>query len=76
MLRFIINRNISAAETDHTDYDCFLLAVLSHGEMNMLYAKDVPYKPDELWKPFTSDRCPTLAGNWILSNQIICFGCL
>ncbi|XP_066254302.1 caspase-1-like [Euwallacea similis] len=51
-----------AAAMDHSDHDCILIAVLSHGEMGIVYAKDTPYKPDNLWAPFTADRCPTLAG--------------
>ncbi|PSN35841.1 Caspase-1 [Blattella germanica] len=53
---------LSAAKMDHSDCDCFVLAVLSHGEMGILYSKDSPYKPDSLWSPFTADKCPTLAG--------------
>lgn len=53
---------ITASRKDHSNYDCFLLAVLTHGEMNILYAKDTPYKPESLWHPFTADKCPTLAG--------------
>lgn len=47
---------------DHMHHDCILIAVLSHGEMGIVYAKDTPYKPDNLWSLFTADRCPTLAG--------------
>nr|AEF30498.1 caspase-1 [Euphydryas aurinia] len=50
------------AEMDHTDNDCLLIAVLTHGEMGMLYAKDTHYKSDNLWYYFTADKCPTLAG--------------
>lgn len=50
------------ADMDHSDNDCLLIAVLSHGEMGMLYAKDTHYKPDNLWYYFTADKCPTLAG--------------
>ncbi|CAH2230190.1 caspase-1 [Pararge aegeria] len=50
------------SEMDHTDNDCLLIAVLSHGELGMLYAKDTHYKPDNLFYHFTADRCPTLAG--------------
>jgi hypothetical protein len=53
---------LSVAEEDHSDCDCFLLAVLSHGEMGFIYSRDAPYKPESLWKPFTADKCPTLAG--------------
>ncbi|XP_060520226.1 caspase-1-like [Cylas formicarius] len=50
------------AAMDHTHHDCVLLTVLSHGEMGIIYAKDTPYKPDNLWSLFTADRCPSLAG--------------
>ncbi|CAB3234517.1 unnamed protein product [Arctia plantaginis] len=50
------------AELDHTDHDCLLIAVLTHGELGLLYAKDTHYKPDNLWSHFTADKCPSLAG--------------
>ena len=52
----------SASSEDHTDADCIFVAVLSHGEMGILYASDQPYKPDRLWSHFNAERCPTLAG--------------
>ncbi|XP_049839585.1 caspase-1-like isoform X3 [Schistocerca gregaria] len=51
-----------AARYDHNECDCFVMAVLSHGEMGILYAKDTAYKPEFLWTHFTADRCPSLAG--------------
>lgn len=58
-----VNRYIrQTAEMDHSDSDCLVVAVLSHGEMGMLYAKDTHYKPDNLWYYFTADKCPSLAG--------------
>lgn len=51
-----------AAQSDHSDCDCFVLAVLSHGEMGIIYARDAIYKPECLWTPFTADKCPSLAG--------------
>lgn len=51
------------ANQDYTDYDCFLMAILSHGEQGIIYAYDAPYKPeDKLWGRFTGDKCITLAG--------------
>lgn len=47
---------------DHTDYDCLLIAILSHGELGYLYSKDTHYKLDAITSYFTADRCPTLAG--------------
>ncbi|XP_026758109.2 caspase-1 [Galleria mellonella] len=50
------------AEMDYSDDDCLLMAVLTHGEMGILYARDTHYKAENLWYHFTADRCPTLAG--------------
>lgn len=58
-----INKYIrQLADMDHSEHDCLLIAVLTHGEMGMLYAKDTHYKPDNLWGYFTGDKCPSLAG--------------
>ena len=51
-----------AANASHSDADCIFVAVLSHGELGILYASDHAYKPDRLWSPFNAERCPTLAG--------------
>lgn len=51
-----------AAHEDHSDEDCIFIAVLSHGELNILYGSDHAYKPDRLWSHFTAEKCPTLAG--------------
>jgi len=47
---------------DHSQHDCLIVAVLSHGELGLLYAHDTAYKADSLWYHFTPDKCPTLAG--------------
>ncbi|EDW16773.1 caspase [Drosophila mojavensis] len=51
-----------AASQDHTHNDCILVAILSHGEMGYIYAKDTQYKLDNIWSHFTANHCPTLAG--------------
>jgi len=51
-----------ASLSDHSDEDCILVFVLSHGEQGILYASDQLYKPDKLWTHFTADKCPSLAG--------------
>ncbi|KAI4495786.1 hypothetical protein M0802_008409 [Mischocyttarus mexicanus] len=51
-----------ASDSDHSDHDCLVVSVLSHGELGMLYAYDAPYKADIIWSSFTSDKCPSLAG--------------
>jgi len=47
---------------NHSDADCIFVAVLSHGELGILYASDQPFKPDRLWSHFNAEKCPTLAG--------------
>ncbi|XP_011696428.1 PREDICTED: caspase-1-like, partial [Wasmannia auropunctata] len=51
-----------ASEMDHSEHDCLVVAVLSHGELGLLYAHDTAYKADSLWHYFTADRCQSLAG--------------
>ena len=50
-------------EIDHTDSDCILIAVLTHGEKDgILYANDYPYASNTLWEHFDESSCPSLAG--------------
>lgn len=59
----LLERKISSlAEEDHSDRDCLLIAVFSHGIPNRIYARDMDYKSDLLWDSFTAENCPTLAG--------------
>ncbi|XP_075147267.1 death related ICE-like caspase isoform X2 [Haematobia irritans] len=51
-----------AANQDHTNSDCILITILSHGELGYIYAKDTQYKLDSIWSYFTAQHCPTLAG--------------
>ncbi|XP_037948387.1 caspase-like [Teleopsis dalmanni] len=51
-----------AASMDHTDNDCILIAIMSHGEMGYIYAKDAQYKLDSISHYFTAQNCATLAG--------------
>ncbi|EDX14899.1 GD21467 [Drosophila simulans] len=51
-----------AASQNHGDSDCILVAILSHGEMGYIYAKDTQYKLDNIWSFFTANHCPSLAG--------------
>ena len=55
--------SIPVSDEDHTDRDCLLIAVLTHGDDGgIIYARDRGYKAENLWSKFTSDQCPTLAG--------------
>lgn len=50
------------ANVDHSDHDCLLISILSHGESGWIYAKDAHYRLEDIWCYFTAPRCPTLAG--------------
>ena len=51
------------AKMDHSENDCLLIAVFTHGESDAhLLARDAPYRAEELWCQFTDKKCPTLAG--------------
>lgn len=46
---------------NHSENDCILICILSHGELGKIYAKDMPFKLDSIMTFFTATRCPTLA---------------
>lgn len=58
-IQYLIDK---ASREDHSDNDCILIAILSHGELGYIYAKDVQYKLDSIWHYFTATNCPSLAG--------------
>lgn len=51
-----------AKTIDHSDCDCILVAILSHGENGHLYAKDKLYKQEQILSHFFAENCPSLAG--------------
>jgi len=54
---------LSVAKEDHSDADCLLVTVLTHGVMSILLsAYDVFYRREDLWLYFTADKCLSLAG--------------
>ncbi|CAL1675727.1 unnamed protein product [Lasius platythorax] len=59
----IIDKIKKVSQYDHTDNDCLCIIMLTHGLQNdLIWAKDVAYKSEKIWKPFTADKCTTLAG--------------
>lgn len=51
-----------AAKADHSDVDCFLLVVLSHGENDHVYARDDKIDIRDITSPFKGDKCKNLVG--------------
>lgn len=50
------------AQEDHSDADCLLICVLSHGADGYTYAKDIHYNQEDIWNAFSAENCPTLVG--------------
>uniref|UniRef100_A0A8C4WYB9 Caspase-6 n=2 Tax=Eptatretus burgeri TaxID=7764 RepID=A0A8C4WYB9_EPTBU len=51
-----------AALADHSDADCFICVVMTHGEPGKLFARDGAIEMEELLQPFRGNVCKTLAG--------------
>lgn len=58
----IIEHIQRASRMDHTDNDCILIVVLTHGDPGILHAYDTHYESEKLWRHFTEQNCPSLAG--------------
>uniref|UniRef100_A0A182N2R0 Uncharacterized protein n=1 Tax=Anopheles dirus TaxID=7168 RepID=A0A182N2R0_9DIPT len=52
----------AVADEDHTQNDCLVVVVMTHGKEKTLYAADNAYEVDKLWEPFVGSACPTLVG--------------
>ncbi|XP_053945489.1 caspase-3-like [Anastrepha ludens] len=52
----------SVATEDHSQHDCFVLVVMTHGDRGRICAADDFYSTEKLWEPFLGTNCPTLLG--------------
>ncbi|XP_054164161.1 caspase-3-like [Oppia nitens] len=52
----------SVAKEDHSDNDCFICCILTHGYNDLLWAYDQMYSLDTILSFFTGDNCLSLAG--------------
>ncbi|XP_052899156.1 caspase-1-like [Anopheles moucheti] len=50
------------AEENHKNRDCLLVVMMTHGQDNVLHAKDRTFRVDRLWENFIGKACPTLLG--------------
>ncbi|XP_018789368.1 PREDICTED: caspase-3 [Bactrocera latifrons] len=48
------------AKEDHSENDCFVLVVMSHGAEGRIFASDMSYPVERLWQPFLGDNCKSL----------------
>lgn len=53
---------IDLSRQNFSQCDGLVVCVLSHGEHGMIFGRDQKYQVDELYRHFTGDKCPSLAG--------------
>ncbi|KAF5290287.1 hypothetical protein FQR65_LT11621 [Abscondita terminalis] len=59
----MIDEITNLAKQDHSDKNCLIVIVLSHGhEDNHIEAFDAPVFANEIWEPFFDNACPSLRG--------------
>lgn len=58
----ILNEVKQISRIDHSDSDCIVFVMLSHGGPAEISASDTYYKLDVVINHFTADQCPSLAG--------------
>ncbi|XP_053678481.1 caspase-like [Anopheles nili] len=58
----IKNELTTIANEDHSNNDCFMLVIMTHGEENTLHASDKIFEQNLLWENFIGANCPTLIG--------------
>ncbi|TKS68311.1 Caspase-6 [Collichthys lucidus] len=58
----VLARIREAAESDHSDADCFLLVFLSHGENDHVYTCDGKISIQDITALFKGDKCKSLVG--------------
>lgn len=47
---------------DHSENDCFVMCILTHGDDGFLYSKNSSYRHDDIFSMFTAEKCKSLAG--------------
>ncbi|KAJ8269624.1 hypothetical protein COCON_G00122310 [Conger conger] len=58
----VVNVITEAANSDHTDADCFVCVFLSHGLCDEIYAYDGKFNIQEITALFKGDKCRSLVG--------------
>ncbi|XP_023309522.2 caspase-7-like, partial [Lucilia cuprina] len=51
---------LAAAQEDHSNNDCLIVTVMSHGMEGKVYARDMSYPVERLWNPFLGENCKSL----------------
>lgn len=50
------------SKENHSESDCIVVCILTHGENGLLWARDSQYKTDSVFEYFRGHKCPSLAG--------------
>ncbi|XP_064366658.1 caspase-6 [Dromaius novaehollandiae] len=58
----MLEKIYDASAEDHSDADCFVCVILSHGEDDHVFAYDAQIKIETITSMFRGDRCQSLAG--------------
>ncbi|XP_025934842.1 caspase-6 isoform X2 [Apteryx rowi] len=58
----MLEKIYDASAEDHSDADCFVCVILSHGENDHVYAHDAQIKIETITSMFRGDRCQSLVG--------------
>ncbi|CAD6234728.1 GSCOCT00002071001.2-RA-CDS [Cotesia congregata] len=70
----IVQRLRKVADMDHTQHNCLLIVVMTHGDLGILYAYDTMYYARDIWSFFTPEKCPSLVGKPKLFFMQACQG--
>ncbi|XP_064457809.1 caspase-3-like isoform X2 [Ornithodoros turicata] len=60
--RDIISTLEKLGKEDHSQNDCFVCCMLSHGDNDILYGKDGKFATESIFAPFRGDVCKSLVG--------------
>ncbi|XP_061391007.1 caspase-3 [Musca vetustissima] len=50
----------ATSQEDHSQNDCLVVVVMSHGLEGKVYARDMSYPVERLWNPFLGQNCKSL----------------
>ncbi|XP_005185424.2 caspase-3 [Musca domestica] len=50
----------ATSKEDHSQNDCLVVVVMSHGLEGKVYARDMAYPVERLWNPFLGQNCKSL----------------
>lgn len=61
-MHVILCHVVSVAKEDHSNNNCFVCAILSHGDLGIVYGTDGVIQLDMLINPFKGKQCASLLG--------------